>query len=476
MSTILIADDELSIRTILQKSLEKKGYKVICAQNGSEALSLLMQAPIDVGIVDIRMPGISGLELLKRQKNYPSKPSLFVMTAQDTMENAVESMKCGAVDYIVKPFDLDEIAILVKRALENRRLKTELNFLKEENEESLPSAFHLIGKSKPIREIYKLIGRVANHDETILITGESGTGKEMVAKAIHYQGNRSPYPFVAVNCSAIPRDLLESELFGHKKGAFTGAHQDKKGLFEQANLGTLFLDEIGEMPLNLQAKLLRVLQEREIKPVGGTKTIPVNVRIVAATNRELNHLVKKGLFREDLFFRINVVPCFLPPLRERKSDIPLLVAHFSAKMAKGEDAKKISPKALEFLSHYEWPGNVRELENVIRRACVLKMGSVLEKEDFEIILSANDKSIQSLALSSSLEDMVTHKLIDYFSDKKSEDLTDLYEHFLPYLERPLISLTLKSTQGNQIQAAKLLGINRNTLRKKINELGLGKKQ
>ncbi len=464
MATILIADDEVSIRTILSKMMEKKGYQVLRAKTGEEAYAFLTQTPVDVALVDIRMPELSGLDLLNRQKDYPSHPLIFVMTAQDTMENAVEAMKRGAFDYITKPFDLDELSLLVERALETRKLQTEVKMLREQQ---VHAPYTLVGKSKPLQEIFKTIGRVANQDVTVLIEGESGTGKELVAKAIHYQGSRAPNPFVAVNCSAIPRELLESELFGYKKGAFTGAVSDKAGYFEQAHLGTLFLDEIGELPLNVQAKLLRVLQEKEIQRVGDTKVRTVNVRIIAATNRSLKGMVGKGEFREDLFFRLNVVPLLLPPLRERRSDIPLLVdyfiQHYSNELL--QRPIQIEAAAKNFLQKQDWPGNVRELENVIRRTLVLNQSGILTREDFEKNGYVSSSTIRSLP---ALEDLIELQLKSYFQSYDTDD--NLHERFLEIIERPLIRLVLKKTGGNQIKAARLLGLNRNTLRKKIKDL------
>ncbi len=472
MTQILIADDETSIRTILSRAMEKKGFQVHRARTGEEALAYLKTYPIDLAFLDIRMPDMNGLDLLNQQKSFISHPFLFVITAQDTMENAVEAMKRGAYDYITKPFDLDEISLLVDRALETRRLQTEVRFMKTEGVQDPLSAFTLVGKSRAIQEIYKMIGKVANQDVTVLLTGESGTGKELVAKAVHYKGNRAPYPFVVVNCSAIPRELLESELFGYKKGAFTGAVRDKPGFFEQAHLGTLFLDEIGDLPTSLQAKLLRVLQDKEVQRVGDTKTFSVNVRIVAATNRDLNDRVKRGEFREDLFFRLNVVPIHLPPLRERRSDLPLLVDYF-LNQRRDEIVKKVSNEALDFLKSYHWPGNVRELENIIKRAVVLSQGPVLEKRDFEILLQKSHGELLSFRVEdSSLEELIYKKLEVFFAQHKGEHLTNLHGQFLPSLEKPLIRLALLYTKGNQLKAADLLGVNRNTLRKKMRELNV----
>ena len=472
MTTILIADDEESIRTILARAMEGRGYATLKAPTGVIALDYLKTKPVDVALIDIRMPGISGLDILNHQKEFPSRPSIFVITAQDTMENAVEAMKRGAFDYLTKPFDLDEVALLVERALETRRLKEELATLKEETQ-TVASSTALVGKSKGIREIFKTIGRVADQDATVLIQGESGTGKELVARAIHTKGNRAPYPFVAVNCSAIPANLLESELFGHKKGAFTGAVSDKSGTFERANRGTLFLDEIADLPLPLQAKLLRVLQEKEIQKVGDPRPVPVDVRIIAATNQKLEGRIPKGLFREDLYFRLNVVPIELPPLRERKDDIPLLANHFLKQVAEGGngEAKKIDKKGVDWLDAHPWQGNIRELENLLKRAAMFSQGGVLTARDLEKVAGpAFESAGTGIAGAENLEEWLHNALKQRLSKGDAESLSPLFDHFLPMIERPLIRLALAKCRGNQIRAAALLGINRNTLRKKIREL------
>lgn len=476
MTQILIADDEASIRTILSKAMEKKGFEVRRARTGSEALEFLKTYPIDVAIVDIRMPGLTGLELLDHQSEFSSKPAIFVITAQDTMENAVAAMKKGAFDYLTKPFDLEELSILVDRALETRTLKNEFVRLKETGV-SPDQPPKLIGHSKVIREIFKTIGRVADQDVTVLIQGESGTGKELVAKALHYQGSRAPYPFIAVNCSAIPANLLESELFGHKKGAYTGATNDKAGFFERAHLGTLFLDEIAEMSMALQSKLLRVIQEKEVQRLGDTKTIPVNVRLVAATNKSLSERVARGLFREDLFFRLNVVPLELPPLRERKTDIRPLVDYFLEKNARdfGGEGCQITPDALEFLENRHWPGNVRELENFLKRAFVLAQGGVLDVAAFNALATDPVSPVRENISSGSLEEVIDSHLQSLFAGFHDGE-KNIYDRLLPLLERPLIRRALEKSRGNQLKAAEMLGINRNTLRKKIRELKIDRRR
>ncbi|MBI4411758.1 MAG: sigma-54-dependent Fis family transcriptional regulator [Deltaproteobacteria bacterium] len=473
MTQILIADDETSIRTILTRAMEKKGFEVVRAKTGGEALEFLKNSSVDLALLDIRMPDLSGLDILSRQNQFPSRPLIFMMTAQDTMENAVEAMKRGAYDYLTKPFDLDELSLLVDRALETRRLQRENEQLKREGAGRVQAATRIIGKTKNIQSVFKIIGKVANQDVTVLIHGESGTGKELIARAVHEQGNRSGQPFVAVNCSAIPRDLLESELFGHKRGAFTGAVADAMGYFEQANHGTLFLDEIGDMPMGLQAKLLRVLQDKKIQRVGDAKPVPVDVRIIAATNQNLEERIKKGQFREDLYFRLNVVPISLPPLRDRKNDIPLLAGFFMEQAAREfkMPSRQISPAALSFLEKQPWPGNVRELENLIKRVFVLSQGAVLEKRDFELLMSSAPL-LDRIPPSDdgSMEEIIRKSLPVRFEKLLREGKKGLYDQFIPAVERPLIELALAKTGGNQIKAASLLGINRNTLRKKIREL------
>lgn len=472
MTTILIADDEESIRTILSRAMEGRGHSTLKAATGNIALDYLKTRPVDVAFVDIRMPGISGLEILNHQGEFPSRPAIFVITAQDTMENTIEAMKRGAFDYLTKPFDLDELAILVDRALETRRLREELASLKEESQTAASSAT-LVGKSRAMREIFKTIGRIADQDATVLIQGESGTGKELVARAIHTKGKRAPHPFVAVNCSAIPANLLESELFGHKKGSFTGAIADKTGYFERAHRGTLFLDEIADLPLPLQAKLLRVLQEKEVQKVGDPRPVPIDVRIIAATNQKLERRIPRGLFREDLYFRLNVVPIEISPLRERKEDIPPLANHFLKQVADGGggEVKKIDKKGVAWLEERPWPGNIRELENLLKRAAMFSQGGVLTDVDLEKVAGpAVEFSGQGIGAGGNLEEWLHDALKQRLAKGDAESLTPLYDHFLPMIERPLIRIALAKCRGNQIKAAALLGINRNTLRKKIREL------
>ncbi len=471
---ILVADDEESIRWVLSKSLTKQGFSVDLAANGSEALMMLRQQRYDLAVLDIKMPGTSGLDLLSRiHSDYP-EILVVIMTAESSMKNAVEAMKRGAYDYITKPFDLDALDAIILKARKASEVTDEVKRLKEEVRDHYQVDRNIIGKSRAMQEVYKVLGKVAPADVTVLITGESGTGKELVARAIHFNSPRLGKPFLALNCAAIPRELLESELFGFEKGAFTGAVERKTGKFEQANGGTLFLDEIGDMPLELQAKLLRVLQEKEITRTGGTTTIPVDVRIVAATNQELKEKVRNREFREDLFYRLNVVPIELPPLRERREDIPLLVEFFIQRAGEelGVPARGCTEEALRLLKGYSWPGNVRELENSIQRAALLSPDQVLTPDDFPGLVGGAQRRDNE----GSLEALIANKLNASLAQMDVQELDDLYDMVLQQMERPLIRIVLDKTRGNQVRAAEILGINRNTLRKKIQLLGIDLKK
>ena len=379
MSTrILIVDDELSMREFLSILLEREGYSMDQADSAEAAMTMIESAFFDLVVSDVNMPGLDGLDLLKIVKKQSPETAVLLITAFSTTEQAVEAMKLGAYDYIAKPFKVEEIKVLVKNALEKRDLERENLRLKKEITERYGFS-GLVGKSKKMREIYTIIEKLSASMANVLINGESGTGKELAAKAIHYNSPRSAKPFVAVNCGAVPDTLMESEFFGHKKGSFTGAIADRPGLFEQANGGTLFLDEIGEVPLLLQTKLLRVLQEREFRRVGGTQDIKTDVRIIAASNRDLEEQVKEGSFREDLFYRINVVQIKMPSLRERPEDIPLLVEHFYKKFVQPPYTSEIvTSEALKILISYHFPGNVRELENIVERCLVLGDKTIAE--------------------------------------------------------------------------------------------------
>jgi two-component system nitrogen regulation response regulator GlnG len=466
---VLVADDEESIRWVLSKALAKKGMTVDLAANGTEALSLFRQHSYDLAVLDIKMPGISGLDLLSRFLEERPGTLVVIITAESSMKNAVEAMKRGAYDYITKPFDLDALDAIILKAQKASQASEEVHRLKDELKESYQLDRTIIGNSQPMQEVYKILGKVAPSDVTILITGESGTGKELVARAIHINSPRLGKPFLAINCAAIPHELLESELFGHEKGAFTGATERKIGKFEQANGGTLFLDEIGDMPLDLQAKLLRVLQEKELTRTGGSTTISVDVRIVAATNQELKEKVRRKEFREDLFYRLNVVPIVLPPLRERREDISQLVDYFiqRAHLELKVPARGCTEKAMNLLKNYGWPGNVRELENTIQRAALLSPDQLLTPTDFPDLLASGREENDN-----SLEALITKKLRASLMPMDVNELSNLYEMVLHQMERPLINIVLEKTRSNQVRAAEILGINRNTLRKKIQTLGV----
>jgi two-component system response regulator PilR (NtrC family) len=365
---ILVVDDEASLREVLTIMLQREGYDVETAADGAAAQALLQESDFDLIISDINMPKVSGLKLLGFVREHAPETMMIMITAFSTSEEAVEAMKLGAFDYITKPFRNDEIRLIVHNALEQRTLRQENKALRQELVQRYSFA-NMVGKSTPMQQVYELIGKVAPSRANVLVTGESGTGKELVAKAIHFNSERRDQPFVPVNCGAIPETLLESELFGHEKGAFTGASGQKAGLFEVANNGTIFLDEIGELPASMQVKLLRVLQEREFRRVGGTKDIAVDVRLIAATNKDLAIETKEGRFREDLYYRLNVIHIPLPPLRERPEDIPLLISHFYQSHA-GHDVR-VSDAALRLLLDYPWPGNIRELHNVLERCLIL---------------------------------------------------------------------------------------------------------
>ncbi|SEA06049.1 two component, sigma54 specific, transcriptional regulator, Fis family [Desulfuromusa kysingii] len=471
---ILVADDEESIRWVLSKALKKQGFSVDLAEDGSQARSLAQKNHYDLAILDIKMPGVQGLDLLKLFRAESPDTLIIIMTAEATMENAVSAMKHGAYDYLTKPFDLTALDAIILKAEKAADLTGKIDHLKEELQDHYSVGRAIIGNSQAMQDIYKILGRAAGSDVTILVTGESGTGKELIARAIHVNSQRLGKPLIALNCAAIPHELLETELFGHERGAFTGATERKIGKFEQANGGTLFLDEIGDMPLELQAKLLRVLQEKEITRTGGNQTIQVDVRIVAATNQDILSRVKEKQFREDLYYRLNVVPIKMPPLRERRDDIPLLADFFlqKSKQDLGIDAMEYSEELLELFKTYNWPGNVRELENNIKRAALLSPNQVLTPLDFPDLLEGKKYQRQD----ESLETLVAQKLENSLSQMNLHEMDTLYEMVLHQVERPLINIVLQKTRGNQIKAAQILGINRNTLRKKIKTLEIDVKR
>lgn len=477
LTRILVADDEESMRWVLSKALKRKGFSVDLAHDGRQALELIKDNCYDLAILDIKMPGINGLDLLDKVRELKNDLLVVIMTAEASMKNAVEAMKRGAYDYITKPFDLDVIDAIIEKVARAREIAGQVSSLKQELKEHYQVEKNIVGNSPAMREVYKTIGKVAVSDVTVLIQGESGTGKELVARAVHFNSARLGKPFVAINCAAIPRDLLESELFGSEKGAFTGAGDRKQGKFEQANHGTIFLDEIGDMPLDLQAKILRVLQEQEVTRIGGNQNIAVDVRIVAATNQALVEKVRQKEFREDLYYRLNVVPIMLAPLRERRDDIPELAQYFLARSCTemSVSPKRLTDEALALLVSHSWPGNVRELENTIKRAVILSNDPLLTAHDFEGLpqtVAQAENGSQPVPQETSLEALVDMKLRSCMNGVEKLDKGDIHAMVLEQVERPLIRFILERTRWNQVKAADILGINRNTLRKKITELGI----
>ncbi len=463
---ILIADDDESMRWVLSKAFGPPKYGSEAVADADSALQKLRESRWDMLLMDIRMPGMSGLEALSQARLIQPDLAVIIITAYGTMMTAIEAMKWGAYDYMTKPFDVDELEMVVDRALKTQALARENKELRE-NLRSKYDINNLIGGSENMQEVYKAIGRVADKDVTVLIQGESGTGKEMVARAIHYNSRRAAGPFIAVNCVAIPENLIESEMFGHVKGAFTGATANRAGKFEQAGGGTLFLDEVTDISLDLQGKLLRALQEQEIEPVGGEKTIKIDARVVAATNRDIARELSEGRFRKDLYYRLNVVPIVLPPLRERSEDIPELAAYFVHKFADEmkADPPAIEPAAIELMQSFDWPGNVRELENLIKRMMVMQSDPAITPDHVKRALPSGD-SPGTARRTISWDELVEQEL------RAHEGEGDLYGRLTEKLERPLIEKALERCDGNQLRAAEMLGINRNTLHKKMKNLDL----
>lgn len=453
MAQILVVDDELTIAQMLDILLRNEGHSVFQAHNGNDALKLLKENVFDLMITDVRLPGIDGITLMQRAKEVQSHLAVIIITAYAGVDTAVDAMRNGAFDYVTKPFKLNELKVKIERALSYENAMAENKVLKT----TLKTKYHfnfIIGDSEPMIQIYRTIEKVSRTNTTVLITGESGTGKELVARAIHESSLRSDKPFVTLNCAAMPETLLESELFGYTKGAFTGAVANKKGLFETASGGTIFLDEIGAIPLSMQSKLLRVLQEKEIRHVGGTENISVDSRVVAATNENLEEKIAKGEFREDLFFRLSVIPMRLPPLRERKQDIPMLAAHFLSQFEKENKIKiNISDDALAALAEHSWPGNIRQLENTLKRIATLNESGFIDTDELppEIKTDAYVKKTSSLAQS------------DLLTEEKILQLKD----FLKNVEESYIGKVIKFYDGSKEKAAKKLGISLATLYRKL---------
>ena len=444
--SVLVVDDEANVRKLLSEIFTKEGYRVTTANNGQQALELVAQSPFDLVVMDIRMPVMNGLEAFHVLREHHPNITVIITTAFVSISTAIEAMKLGAYNYISKPFDITEVKLNVRRALEIKELAHEVEALRQEIQNRF-SINNIIGKSGKMQEIYKTIGKVADTNATVLIQGESGTGKELVAKAIHYNSRRKKHPLVKVNCAALPESLLESEIFGYEKGAFTGATDMKMGKFEFAHGGTLFLDEISEMSPALQVKLLRVIQEKEFERIGGLKTIKVDVRIIAASNRNLQELIKTSDFRKDIYYRLNVVPLYIPSLNERKEDIPLLAEYFINKYNQEmkTDVKHVSPETMSMIMAYHWPGNVRELENVIERAMVMGSGSILLPENLPM-------GLQSYAVKAD-------ECINY-SDKPLREI-------LQTVEKRVIKIALDRNDWNKSQTARQLQMSRQALTYKI---------
>lgn len=471
---ILVVDDVKSILTMMKAFLEEEGYIVTTAPCVLEAFSIIEKQKLDLVIMDIRLPQVSGLDALAEIKKVDPKLPVIIMTAYGTTQTAIEAMKRGAYDYVTKPFKIEELKVLINKALDASRLMKE-TVSYQVKKDGPTEGICIIGNSPLMQETYKTIGKVAESSATVLIRGESGTGKELVARAIYQNSLRKDKPFLAVNCAAIPESLLESELFGHEKGAFTGAINKRIGKFQQCNGGTIFLDEIGDMSLSTQTKILRVLQEQTFQPVGSERTVKVDVRVIASTNKGLEKAIEKGGFREDLYYRLKVVTICMPPLRQRKEDIPLLVDYFLQKFNAefNKNIKKVSAELMSRLESYEWPGNVRELENAIQTAVVMSKTDVLLLDNFPLFapreVVMNQKASETVNnYQKMFEDILTPMIKDSISFSESK----LYEKIIGILEKTLIDMVLNETGQNQTKTAKILGISRNTLRERIKEYGL----
>jgi two-component system response regulator AtoC len=452
VKSVLIVDDEVGARESLRMIL-KTDYAVLLAKDGEEAILQIREHSPDVILLDIILPDLDGLKLLEKIKQKETDAIVIMITATKTVKTAVEAMKLGAYDYVTKPFDVDELRLIISRALSTQALEKEVRYLRKEIDKSFVFE-NIIGKSKAMKEIFGMVRQIADSKSTVLVMGESGTGKELISRAIHYNSNRKNYPFVTINCAAIPETLIESELFGHERGAFTNAIEKKLGRFEMAHQGTLFLDEIGELSLATQAKILRFLEEKEFIRVGGSKTIKVDVRLITATNRDLNQLLKKAAFREDLYYRINVVPIIIPPLRERKEDIPPLLDHFIKKYNEEghKKVKGVSKEALELIMNYEWPGNVRELENSIERVIALTSNEYIQPDELPIPLT-------NISKTNGIRESILSGKVSFLEAEEE-------------FEKGIILDALKKTNYIQSHAAEMLGISRRILKYKMDKLGI----
>ena len=467
--TLIIAEDDESIRLVTSRYLQDLGYEIFMATNLKELWKLIESNKGDVLITDVMLPDGELFDILPQIVEYRENLPVIVVSAKNNLQTAISATKQGAYEYLPKPFDLDELQKLIKKALESKQNLKNKTKLRNESEKQL-----IVGRSPAMQDLYKSIARLSQNDLTVMIYGESGTGKELVAKALHKYSTRSEKPFIALNMAAIPNDLIESELFGHEKGSFTGAHQKSDGKFKLAEKGTLFLDEIGDMPIDAQTRLLRVLQEGEFTPIGGKEKIQADTRIIAATHKNLSNLIEKGEFREDLFYRLNVVPISIPPLRERKEDIPELVNHFLDKAKDLQlEPKKFTTESFQILEKYQWPGNVRELENFILKLCALYTDENIMNDDLaEEILNLQKLDQQMLDTENQFSKILENYLSRNINKINKEYQGDVYNYFVTELEKVLLLEVLKNKNGNQLKAAELLGLNRNTLRKKITELNI----
>ena len=467
--TLIIAEDDESIRLVTSRYLQDLGYEIFMATNLKELWKLIESNKGDVLITDVMLPDGELFDILPQIVEYRENLPVIVVSAKNNLQTAISATRQGAYEYLPKPFDLDELQKLIKKALESKQSLRNKTKIRNESEKQL-----IVGRSPAMQDLYKSIARLSQNDLTVMIYGESGTGKELVAKALHKYSTRSEKPFIALNMAAIPNDLIESELFGHEKGSFTGAHQKSDGKFKLAEKGTLFLDEIGDMPIDAQTRLLRVLQEGEFTPIGGKEKIQADTRIIAATHKNLSNLIEKGEFREDLFYRLNVVPISIPPLRERKEDIPELVNHFLDKAKDQQlEPKKFTTESFQILEKYQWPGNVRELENFILILCALYTDENIMNEDLaEEILNLQKLDQQMLDADNQFSKILENYLSRNINKINKEYQGDVYNYFVTELEKVLLLEVLKNKNGNQLKAAELLGLNRNTLRKKITELNI----
>ena len=467
--TLIIAEDDESIRLVTSRYFQDLGYEIFMATNLKELWKLIESNKGDVLITDVMLPDGELFDILPQIVEYRENLPVIVVSAKNNLQTAISATKQGAYEYLPKPFDLDELQKLIKKALESKQNLKNKTKIRNESEKQL-----IVGRSPAMQDLYKSIARLSQNDLTVMIYGESGTGKELVAKALHKYSTRSEKPFIALNMAAIPNDLIESELFGHEKGSFTGAHQKSDGKFKLAEKGTLFLDEIGDMPIDAQTRLLRVLQEGEFTPIGGKEKIQADTRIIAATHKNLSNLIEKGEFREDLFYRLNVVPISIPPLRERKEDIPELVNHFLDKAKDLQlEPKKFTTESFQILEKYQWPGNVRELENFILKLCALYTDENIMNEDLaEEILNLQKLDQQMLDTENQFSKILENYLSRNINKINKEYQGDVYNYFVTELEKVLLLEVLKNKNGNQLKAAELLGLNRNTLRKKITELNI----